>query len=78
MKPAMKQYWMKNMKKTLLSILPALLLVACGTNTDTPATNKPADNNTGDTVLSFVAADKTDWDMEVAIDVACCRRALSG
>ena len=44
------------------------LLVACGTNTDTPATNKPADNNTGDTVLSFVAADKTDWDMEVAID----------
>ena len=31
MKPAMKQYWMKNMKKTLLSILPALLLAACGT-----------------------------------------------
>ena len=31
MKPAMKQYWMKNMKKALLSILPALLLSACGT-----------------------------------------------
>ena len=52
-------------------ILTLALLAACGTNPDTPATNKPADNgnqNTGDTVLSFVAADKTDWDMEVAID----------
>ena len=49
-------------------ILTLALLAACGTNTDTPATNQPANNNTGDTVLSFVAADKTDWDMEVAID----------
>ena len=46
------------------------LLAACGT-TDKPAETKANNNSqsTGDgPVLSFVAADKTDWDLEVAID----------
>ena len=47
------------------------LLCACGGNSgNTNETKKPS-NNSGskadsDTVLSFVAADKTDWDLEVA------------
>ena len=47
------------------------LLAACGTTTtdkpeDTKANNQQSSN--GEAVLSFVAADKTNWDMEVAID----------